>query len=101
MSKSPPTNRLISDDEEELPPQRPAMPATPSLKPSPTRAPRSQGGKGPYPGRRQVTAHIDRALFLGLKAISAQTEKPMVEIMEEALRAYVESIFAQKKFGQS
>ena len=102
MSKPPIGNRLISDDSDDTPPpSRTAMPATPSVKPSTTRSPRAAGGKGPYPGRRQVTAHIDRNLFLGLKAISAQTEKPMVELFEEALQAYVASVLAQKKFGQT
>jgi hypothetical protein len=101
MTKTPPSNRLISDDSEDIPTPRTAMPATPSVKPSPTRSPRTGEGRGPYPGRRQVTAHIDRNLFLGLKAISAQTEKPMVELFEEALQAYVASVLSQKKFGQS
>lgn len=101
MSKTPPTNRLISDDADDIAPPRMAMPATPSVKPSETRKPRPGEGRGPYPGRRQVTAHIDRNLFLGLKAISAQTEKPMVELFEEALQAYVASVLAQKKFGQT
>jgi hypothetical protein len=101
MTKPP--NRLIDDDDEHevAPVSATTLPPRPSVKASPTRTPRSMTGRGPYPGRRQVTAHIDRNLFLGLKAISAQSEKPMVEIFEEALQAYVASVLAQKKFGQS
>lgn len=101
MTKPP--NRLINDEDEDeaVAVSTTTLPPRPSVKASPTRTPRSANGKGPYPGRRQVTAHIDRNLFLGLKAISAQSEKPMVEIFEEALQAYVASVLAQKKFGQS
>lgn len=56
-------------------------------------------GRGPYPGRKQVTAHVDKKLFLWLKSISAQEDKPMVLIFEEALSAYVNTYAAQKKFG--
>ena len=99
MTKDLPQNRLINEDEDEAPAIS-TPPARPSVKPSPTRNPRRGEGKGPYPGRRQVTAHIDRQLFLWLKSIAAQTDKPMVEIFEEALHAYVASFAAQKKFGQ-
>ena len=100
MTKQPPQNRLISDDVDDEVVET-TIPARPSVKPSATRNPRKRDGKGSYPGRRQVTAYIDRQLFLWLKSISAQTEKPMVEIFEEALSAYVTSFAAQKKFGQS
>lgn len=54
---------------------------------------------GPYPGKRQVTAYIDRALFLWLKSISAQTDLPMVEIFETALSDYVNQFKARQSFG--
>jgi hypothetical protein len=94
-------NRLINDDDDDVPPPAATPVSRQAVKPSPTRTPRKLEGKGPYPGRRQVTAHIDRQLFLWLKSISAQTDKPMVEIFEEALNTYVSSFAAQKKFGQS
>lgn len=100
MSKEPTPNRLIVDDDDEAVVET-APPSRPAVKPSATRNPRRGEGRGPYPGRRQVTAHIDRQLFLWLKSISAQTDKPMVELFEEALNAYVSSWSAQKKFGQS
>jgi hypothetical protein len=93
-------NRLINDDDAEDAVETAPPVSRHAVKPSPTRNPRRVEGKGPYPGRRQVTAHIDRQLFLWLKSISAQTDKPMVEIFEEALNAYVSSFAAQKKFGQ-
>ncbi len=92
-------NRLINDDDAGAPSEPVNPTARHAVKPSPTRNPRRLEGRGPYPGRRQVTAHIDRQLFLWLKSISAQTDKPMVEIFEEALNAYVSSFAAQKKFG--
>lgn len=100
MSVKPPAgNRLINDDTPDEAPQSLAMPETPSVRPSPTRTPKAAGGKGPYPGRRQVTAHIDRNLFMGLKAISVQTDKPMVEIFEEALQSYLQSTLSKKNFN--
>jgi hypothetical protein len=94
-------NRLINDDDADAPAEAAAPVSRHAVKASPTRNPRRSESRGPYPGRRQVTAHIDRQLFLWLKSISAQTDKPMVEIFEEALNAYVSSFAAQKKFGQS
>lgn len=106
----PPQNRLIADDDSDtdtdMPVGRavaeqsaPASGATPRrAQPAPEPA-AARKGKGPYPGRRQVTAHIDRQLFLWLKSISAQTDKPMVVLFEEALSAYVSSYAAAKKFG--
>lgn len=99
MNKPSAPNRLIVDDDDDVVPTATAQPARPTAKPSPTRTPR-EGGRGPYPGRRQITAHVDRSLFLWIKSISAQTEKPMIEIFEDALSAYVASYAAQKKFGQ-
>ena len=94
-------NRLIRDDDD-----APAAPvrseaATPrqtTAKAAPEKPVDKRRG-GPYPGRRQVTAHIDRQLFLWLKSISAQTDKPMIVLFEEALSEYVQRIAAQKKFG--
>lgn len=90
----------------DISPQSAPRPATahsapPPRAPEPARRPAHAGplGKGPYPGRKQVTAHIDRQLFLWLKSIAAQTDKPMVAIFEEALSAYVSSYAAHKKFG--
>jgi len=106
MSTRPP-NRLISDDDDETPvasapaaggQSEVARAAAPTESEGQRKRKRSSG-QGPYPGRRQVTAHIDRQLFLWLKSISAQTDKPMVEIFEEALSAYVNSFAAQRKFG--
>lgn len=103
MSKEP-NNRLIHDDPEPEP-QRvmtPAPAAAAAERPLPRVARSRVGGRGgPYQNRRQVTAHIDKKLFLWLKTISAQTEKPMVELFEEALNAYVASYAAQSKFGKS
>lgn len=101
---TPPANRLISDDEDEIQPA--SAPQTARADPKHNAEPadraeqgRRSTGKGPYPGRRQVTAHIDRQLFLWLKRISAESDKPMVEIFEDALSAYVNTYAAQRKFG--
>lgn len=90
-------NRLIRDDEDEAL----APPESPKPQPLSREAtkPVNKRRGGPYPGRRQVTAHIERELFLWLKAISAQTDKPMIQLMEEALREYVQRHAAQMKFG--
>lgn len=101
MTREVKANRLINDDAEEaiVAEARIApLPDTPDPPPSPTRNPRRVRGKGSYPGRRQVTAYIPKDLFMGLKAISARTERPMVEIFEQALDAYVKSLMAQKMF---
>ena len=104
-----PQNRLIVEDHEEgLTREQDdgrehARPSTPyqarTSVPAEAGVDTERRGKGPYPNRRQVTAHIPRQLFLWLKSISAQTDKPMVEIFEEALTAYVNSFAAGKKFG--
>lgn len=105
MTGKEPGNRLIRDDPADAEPPRttaPAPAAAAADRPLPRLArPRAGGKGGPYQNRRQVTAHIDKRLFLWLKSISAQTEKPMVELFEEALNAYVASYAAQTKFGKS
>jgi hypothetical protein len=90
-------NRLIHEDEDALP----VVPETAVQSMAKTLAdpPVDNAKRKVYPGRRQVTAHIPRQLFLWLKAISAQTDKPMILIMEEALNEYVQRHAAQKKFG--
>jgi len=90
-------NRLIRDDDDALPPA--AESAVQSMAKAAAEQPVNKRQGGPYPGRRQVTAHIPRQLFLWLKAISAQTDKPMILLMEEALNEYVQRHAAQKKFG--
>ena len=104
----PQQNRLIADDdgEAEMPVARtaaeqaaPPAAAAPSRTQAPPEPVAARKGKGPYPGRRQVTAHIDRQLFLWLKSISAQTDKPMVVLFEEALSAYVSSYAAAKSLA--
>ncbi len=92
------SNRLIDDtaDEAETPPPTPPLIA--ASRPSATRTPRKMGGNGAYPGRRQITAYIEKPLFMRIKAISAQTERPMVEILEEALTTFVSSYLSQRKF---
>lgn len=100
MTKQPFKNRLIAESDDEPASVEPAE-VPQRARVSETRTPRRSEGKGPYPGRRQVTAHIDRHLFLWLKRISAETETPMVEIFEAALLSYVERWQAQKKFGQA
>lgn len=102
MTQVPPQNRLIVDDEDAAPepaavttPQATQVVAPPATK---TRKRRRPEGKGAYPDKRQVTAYVDRQLFLWLKSISAQTDKPMVELFEEALTQYVNTFAAQKKF---
>jgi hypothetical protein len=117
--KERPSNRLIADDDDGASngdgasAQQAAPPGTKRhhengrASPSPARRAREEEGpsrrrsqgQGPYPGRRQVTAHIDRQLFLWLKRISAETDKPMVEIFEEALSDFVNSYAAKLKFG--
>ncbi len=90
-------NRLIHDDEETLPAA--AETAVQGMAKAANERPLDNAKRKVYPGRRQVTAHIPRELFLWLKAISAQTDKPMILIMEEALNEYVQRHAAQKKFG--
>jgi hypothetical protein len=96
-------NRVIRDDDDDAPIQ----PRTQALEPAATseapltrrrRRPKPSGG-GVYPGMRQVTAYVEPPLFKWLKSISAETDKPMVLIMEEALTAYVQSFAAGRKFG--
>ncbi|MBI1256571.1 MAG: hypothetical protein GC204_03785 [Chloroflexi bacterium] len=101
MTKDPQPNRLIvENDEDTIAPERDAPPPMPAVKPSPTRRPKTNLGRGPYPGRRQITAHVDTKLFRWLKTISAATDTPMVSLMEQALQAFVEKYAAQKGFGQ-
>lgn len=100
MTKPPPTNRLINDADDEPPAATPYTDHG-SPPPSATRTPKSKGGKGAYPLRRQLTAYVEPSLFLRLKSISALTEKPMIEIMEEALSAYAQTFAAQRTFSQS
>ncbi|MFZ4602982.1 MAG: hypothetical protein ACOYM8_11040 [Caulobacterales bacterium] len=96
-------NRLIVDDE----PMPAAIPAAPSNAPGsvaaaqPTRRRRraKPSMTGDYPGMRRVTGYVEPTLFRWLKSISAETDKPMIEIFEEALTAYVESYAAGRKFG--
>ncbi len=91
------SNRLIRDDDDEAPAAETVT--QPPAPPAPTRAPKRSFNGGAYPGRRQVTAHIPKDLFLWLKSISAQTDTPMVAIFEEALTQYVSRFAAQRKFG--
>jgi hypothetical protein len=90
-------NRLIHEDDDALPAAAEGAVQGIAKAASEPRADRRRAG--PYPGKRQVTAHIPRELFLWLKAISAQTDKPMIVLMEEALSEYVQRHAAQKKFG--
>lgn len=90
-------NRLIRDEEEAE--QSVAAPVSPKSDPLPP-SPRKRG-RGPYPGKRQVTAHIDENLFKWLRSMSVQTDKPMVVMFEEALSAYVQRFAAGKKFSGS
>lgn len=92
------SNRLIRDDDEATPAAR-AEQTPPEPAAAPARAPKRSFSGGAYPGRRQVTAHIPKDLFLWLKSISAQTDTPMVAIFEEALTQYVSRFAAQRKFG--
>jgi hypothetical protein len=106
MKPAAPKNRLIADDEldaveREAQVARPASDAKPFAEGYAPRTPRRRAGKGAYPGRRQVTGYVEDKLFLWLKSISAQHDKTMVEIFEEALTAYVNSYAAQRKFGGS
>jgi hypothetical protein len=99
MTQRATQNRLIADHEDDGIEENEDTPARPRVKPSATRNPRRREGRGSYPGRRQVTGYVSDQLFLYLKSISAQDDKAMIEIMEEALTAYVNSWAAQKKFG--
>lgn len=104
MKPIAPKNRLIADEELEsetlqTQPARAVGDAKPFPEGYAPRTPRRRTGKGAYPGRRQVTAYVEDKLFLWLKSISAQHDKTMVEIFEEALTAYVNSYAAQRKFG--
>ncbi len=93
-------NRLIHDDDDAPTAagattgvSAAAVPATESVARAPAKS------RAVYPGKRQVTAHIDRQLFLWLKSISAQSDRPMIVLFEEALSEYVQRFAAQKKFG--
>lgn len=96
-------NRLISNDEtDDAPMNAPSSPqSSATAEETPLRRKRRQkpSGRGVYPGMRQVTAYVEPTLFRWLKSISAETDKPMVQIMEEALAAYVERFAAGRKFG--
>lgn len=86
-------NRLIRDEDDEASP-------SPSTQTSPLQAAETKkGGRGPYPGKRQVTAHIDEALYKWLRSMSVQIDKPMVAMFEEALTSYVQKFAAQKRFS--
>lgn len=96
-------NRVIRDDDDGAPiqPRSPVLESAPVADAPLTRRrrrPKPSGG-GVYPGMRQVTAYVEPTLFKWLKSISAETDKPMVQIMEEALTAYVQSFAAGRKFG--
>lgn len=90
------SNRLIRDDDDVQPASPPAAPDIRRMIDDSVPKPRTGG---PYPGRRKVTAHIDRQLFLWLKSMSAQTDKPMILLMEEALTEYVQRWQASRKFA--
>lgn len=100
---SPKENRVIREDDDDAPIQ-PRSPVLESAARTDAplvrrrRRPKPSGG-GVYPGMRQVTAYVEPTLFKWLKSISAETDKPMVQIMEEALTAYVQSFAAGRKFG--
>ncbi len=98
----PKQNRVIRDEEPDAPAETSTammMEATAPAAPVRRRRRPKPGGGGVYPGMRQVTAYVEPTLFKWLKSISAETDKPMVQIMEEALTAYVQSFAAGRKFG--
>lgn len=107
-------NRLIRDDEDDAParaePLRafddPRLPADPPARkvppvetPRQPRKRRSAGGGGAYPGLKQVTAYIDPLLYKKLRAMSLETDRTMIELMEQALTEHLKSYAAQRKFG--
>lgn len=92
------SNRLIRDDDEPIAAERPAAAPAPVAAPNKASLAR-KWGRGPYPGKRQVTAHIDEGLYKWLRSMSVQTDKPMVVMFEEALSTYVQKFAAQKRFA--
>lgn len=105
------TNRVIRDDDTDMDDmpilqQSAAMPRTPppvTETPSArrSRARRSPGGNGAYPGQKQVTSYVERGLYLQLRAISAETDSSMIVLMQDALTEYVQRYAAQRKFGNN
>lgn len=102
-------NRVIRDDDTDMddlpirqqrqtPAQPPAAETTPVRR---SRARRSPGGNGAYPGQKQVTSYVERSLYLQLRAISAETDSSMIALMQDALTEYVQRYAAQRKFGAS
>lgn len=93
-------NRLIVDDEPAVTPSATA-PAIPPSDTQPIRRKRraKPSMTGDYPGMRRVTGYVEPTLFRWLKSISAETDKPMIQIFEEALTDYVQSYAAGRKFG--
>lgn len=97
-------NRLIVDDEQEAPAPRSAAaqanaPATVEAQPMRRKRRAKPSMTGDYPGMRRVTGYVEPSLFRWLKSISAETDKPMIQIFEEALTDYVQSYAAGRKFG--
>lgn len=112
-------NRLIRDDDDDAgdddlmmppirdleaprvavePPRRgPAL--KPPENPRQPRKRRSTGGNGSYPGLKQVTAYIDPILYKKLRAMSLETERSMIDLMEQALTDHLKSYAAQRKFS--
>jgi hypothetical protein len=90
-------NRLIRDEDDAIGEE--SQVAALETAPLYASARMRKGGRGPYPGRRQVTAHIDEQLFKWLRSISVQTETPMVQLFEQALAVYVKRFAVQKKIG--
>jgi hypothetical protein len=96
-------NRLIRDDDDgaaplaEAPRSQPAAATT--IAPPRAQAAPSRRGRGPYADRRQVTGAINPELFRRLKLLSLQSERPLVEIYDEALTAYAQSFAAENKFA--
>lgn len=62
-----------------------------------TKSPDSPSSRGPYPGRRQITAHVGHELFVQLKLHSAQSAIPMVRILEDALKTYLRASEAERQ----
>lgn len=93
-------NRLIVDDEP-TPSASVAAPMTVQTEAQPIRRKRRAKPSitGDYPGMRRVTGYVEPTLFRWLKSISAETDKPMIQIFEEALTDYVQSYAAGRKFG--
>ena len=102
------TNRVIRDDDteaDEFPNRQHSQPVrapSPAVETQPmrrARARRSPGGNGAYPGQKQVTSYVERSLYLQLRAISAETDRSMIALMQDALTDYVQRYAAQRKFS--